>query len=43
VMPAIEPNKSYYWPDAVDWEEESPINGWEAAAAYWYSLDAFVQ
>jgi len=40
VMPAIEPNKSYYWSEATDWEEENPVNGWEAAAAYWYSLDA---
>lgn len=39
VMPAIEPNKQFYWSDAADWEEESPVNGWDEAFAHWYALD----
>ncbi|MGY6276576.1 hypothetical protein [Methylomonas sp. MgM2] len=42
VMPAIEPNKQYYWQDAGDWEAERPIDAWEAAYAHWYTVDARV-
>lgn len=43
VMPTHEPNKVHYdteWAQLLDYEP--CVNGWEDAAAYWYSLDEVV-
>lgn len=40
VMPAQEPNKARFDINWARWQDFEPgVNGWEGAAAYWYSLD----